>query len=862
MKKFLKWSAITLSGLLIVLLLLPVFLQDEVTSLILNAVNKNISTTIEAGKIRLSFIRRFPRASVILRDVTVFSSPDFDRNQFRHNCDTLLFARSAALEFKITDLVRGRYDVASVIVRDGSVSLYTDKGGSVNWNVSTGKGNGQDDFSLDIGKIVLYNITALYENRMSSLEIRGLIRNSKMKSAFKPGSIEFRSSSDVDITTLVIDSYRMNTNLSGSVDLDLNDSADGLVFNRGQINMDPILLTLSGRIDKDDYVDISVTGTHLDMSRIKKILPSKVTDAIRDFSIAGFADATCTVKGKSAKAENPVVVAEFSVNNGTIISRSSSIKAENIELRGNLVSGGGSEGELSLETFTTTIGSATWKGELHINNFKSPELTLFFSGEVIPRELLDFYKVKEVTRPEGSARLNLKLKGPLPSGKKMTAADFTDMNPEADISFSSLGFELVSSHMRFRDISGNVMLSSTLWADNMVFSVNDQRFRMDGEFANFPAWLAGKPVRIKANAEIWSENIEPEKFLSSADESGETGKRAIMLPAGMELNLKVRSDNFKYRNFDAGNISADLEYKPGILNIKKFTLNSMDGTLSGTCMLLQNADKSYISKGTFDISDVDIYKAFISFNNFSQSFIKAENLAGTVSGNFTMLLPLDSMLSPQTRSLTAEGKYVINNGSLKNFEPVMALSKYVELSELGNITFSRLENDLFIRNNYLAIPQMEIKSSAADITVSGKHDFDNQFEYHVRTYLSDVLSRKARGKKKPVTEFGAVEDDGLGRTSIFLKINGKDDDFKVSYDLKAATGKVRESLKNEKSNLKTILNEEYGTTKAGQTQSKDVAPKPKFRIEWSENDSVSTARDTVRKESTRGLNRLFRKKNN
>ena len=80
---------------------------------------------------------------------------------------------------------------------------------------------------------------------------------------------------------------------------------------------------------------------------------------------------------------------------------------------------------------------------------------------------------------------------------------------------------------------------------------------------------------------------------------------------------------------------------------------------------------------------------------------------------------------------------------------------------------------------------MEVKSSAADLSVSGKHDFENNYEYHVKILLSELLSRKVRKPRPNTTEFGAVQDDGLGRTSLLLKIGNAGDDVKVSDDVKA-----------------------------------------------------------------------------
>ena len=43
------------------------------------------------------------------------------------------------------------------------------------------------------------------------------------------------------------------------------------------------------------------------------------------------------------------------------------------------------------------------------------------------------------------------------------------------------------------------------------------------------------------------------------------------------------------------------------------------------------------------------------------------------------------------------------NGALINFDPVKELSSFIELSELENIHFEQMENDFFIRNNYVYI---------------------------------------------------------------------------------------------------------------------------------------------------------------
>jgi len=221
---------------------------------------------------------------------------------------------------------------------------------------------------------------------------------------------------------------------------------------------------------------------------------------------------------------------------------------------------------------------------------------------------------------------------------------------------------------------------------------------------------------------------------------------------------------------------------------------------------------------------------------------------------------MDSMLNPQIETLTAEGKYILVNGALNNFDPVKQLSKFIELSELENISFEKLENDFFIKDNFLYIPQMEVKSSAVDLSVNGKHNFNNNYEYHIKMLLSEILSKKRKQNRSSVSEFGVVEDDGLGRTALLLKIENKGDEVKVGYDIKAAGSEIKNNIQAEKQTLKTILNQEYGWFKNDTSSRQKPAEKSRFRITWEETDSTTNTKDTVVVKKEGFLKSLFKKK--
>jgi hypothetical protein len=404
------------------------------------------------------------------------------------------------------------------------------------------------------------------------------------------------------------------------------------------------------------------------------------------------------------------------------------------------------------------------------------------------------------------------------------------------------------------------MVAKNVWAEELLFSYREQRFRVNGEFINLPEWLAGRRVKLKAYADISAGSFDPVILLGDTTAAGERAKTAFSFPNDIEARIRFSTDNLVYKSFRAEKVSGLLSFNRGVLDLSELNINAVGGVARGEFFIAQTRKKSFLSHGKFTFENIDINQTFKTFRNFGQDFLKAENIEGSLSGNLTLTMPLDSVLNPDIKAITAEGKYIIENGTLRNFEPVKALSGFIELSELETITFSRLENDLFIRNNYLAVPQMDIRSSAADFSVNGKHSFDLSYEYHVKVYLSELLSKKARNNSRYSTEFGPVEEDGLGRTSIFLKLTGNADNLKVTPDMKATRNNIKQSLNKEKVTLKSILNEEYGWYKNDTTVKAGTGSKPKFRIQFEETDSTSVDKDTVSAEENRGINRIFKKK--
>ena len=204
MKLFLKIAklfAILILIVSIILLSASFLLKDKVGFIILRSLNKNLSTKLEVGSYKLSFLRNFPNASLELKNVLVHSSSDFNPAAFRGiNTDTLLAAHVVTVEFRLTDILKGIYTIERIGARSGKANFFTDTTGHVNYNISFKHStSGSEETLIDLKRINISEFNTYYNNQAIHLIISGAIKTGKLKSRISGDDIDFTSVTEMQI---------------------------------------------------------------------------------------------------------------------------------------------------------------------------------------------------------------------------------------------------------------------------------------------------------------------------------------------------------------------------------------------------------------------------------------------------------------------------------------------------------------------------------------------------------------------------------------------------------------------------------------------------------------------------------------
>ena len=269
----------------------------------------------------------------------------------------------------------------------------------------------------------------------------------------------------------------------------------------------------------------------------------------------------------------------------------------------------------------------------------------------------------------------------------------------------------------------------------------------------------------------------------------------------------------------------------------KLTFHSMKGNIAISGIIDGNKPGEFLLSCSADIDKVDIKDLFYQFDNFGQEDLTDKNVKGELSADEVLFsMRFDPGFKIDKNSIFAMTDLTISKGELNDYAPMQSLSKFLKVDDLSHIIFSNLTNTIEIKDQQIHIPEMNIKSNAFDIMASGIHGFDNHINYKIKILLSELLAKKAKAAKKENEEFGVIEDDGLGRTSLYISITGTVDEPVFKYDKKRVKEKIVTEFHNEKNNFKKALNKEFGWFKKDSAVVNDTVKKKekKLIIEWDE----------------------------
>lgn len=790
--------------------------------------DKHLATELEVGKINLSFLRRFPNASVELRNIMAKSSTDLNKRDFSIKADTLLFARSVFFEFSLTGLIKGDYKLKNISIEDGWINLLTDRKGKTNFDIwEDSSSNDKNVVKVQLQNILFSDVSFRYYNLKNNINIEAKSRKLNLRAEFgEPNQILAKG--NIMLNRLGVEKTINYIHKNLFVEIDLSYKDNQYHFNKSYFVSDKSKFTFRGDIkdDKKVWIDLYFNSPKALLSDLPSYFPEQLVNFKNNFSLSGSANISGNVKGFSSSGSYPDVNVNFNISKASVINNNNGKKVTGLSLKGNYfykMSGSG----LKISNFESQLGDSKFSGEFSMIGTDKPAIELSVKSDIYARELAAFLNLDTLENVSGNIESSIHLKGQLKSFKNTTFRELLALNREGHIIVNNLFFKIEGTQYHFTKMNGEIDLENTIKLRNFSFNLGESDFYLNCNIWNFYGHFLNRE-QIHAEAEIKSSKLNLGELIEN--ENGNDSSKIISFPDSISFKANFLVNELVYNKFTATNISGAVSYLPKTFQFHSFQLNSVEGLITGLATVSQDLQNNTQIDCSASMSKLNIQKLFYSFNNFTQDVILDKNLNGKLSGKVNLTSIWDKNLNLQTNSVEAISDIEIQNGELLNYAPMLGLSKFINVEELKDIKFKTLKNQIIIKDRKVTIPEMAISSSAFSIRGSGIHSFDNNYEYLVQVQLSDLLAKKARKKKKEIDEFGVVEEDGLG-INIPVKIIGKGNEFEVAFDRKKAFSIFKNNIAEERKELKLMINDNKDTSGVKNIQDNQ---NKKFIINWDE----------------------------
>jgi hypothetical protein len=807
MNKWFKYSLITLMALALLFFSLAIYVYqnlDQFKAFALKEINKQLKSEISTGRIDLNLLEDFPRVSITFNQVLITDPIQKDSILFK--------SKNLYLGFNFYDVLQKKYLLQSLIADSAIINVYINDKGLANYDIFKSEVPSKSkpsSFKFELNLLKLKNSYLSFRQENPNQFYSVFFKETSLSGNFSDKEFELKTYAEAFVKSINLSGLELIHQKTLVLDLNfLARPSDGLyTIKEAKVKLSMLNLLLSGNIQQaKTFTDFNLNfkGDKIKIQDLISLFPFQFPESMNDLKSEGSVYFTGNYLGKESRYSKPKLNLDFGVENGSLINSASGIKLSNIYFKGNFINGKDEQqlGNLKIEGLKAQLGQESLEGAIDIELSKNSKLNAKLKGGF---DLTDFQKLVQLSYIKsinGMAKFNLFLNAEQVNGV------WNWMNSKNTVEMKMKGNEIVLNDFT-KSIQnyniGFVLKDENIQISNLELKIGKTDLKGIGYLPGLLSDNKSKVLEIDIKSE--SNYLDAQDLMiyepsNSNTESTQSSSKEIL------IHLKANAESFKYQDLIGKSFKADLEIKNGSINIIDLKLNAWGGLVQ-TNGKFDFSGKNFILEAEPKLQNVKVKQLLKEFNDFGQDAIKSEHIDGTLSCNSKVLMVWDEKFNFLKPKFKAVAELNMKNGQLINYQPLFALSKFIDINDLKNLKFNEMSNTLEIVNEKMIIPEMDIKTNAISLSISGTHTFENYLDYHLKITLSELLNKK---RKVTENEFGE-ESDAPGKVNLFLSIKGPANNLKFVYDKKAVRAKIAADLKKEGATIKEIIKSEIGFTK-------------------------------------------------
>jgi hypothetical protein len=748
MKKFLKWTGISLLILIVLLISLPFLFKGKLIQLAKDEANNNLNAKVDFGDFDLTIFSSFPDFRFSINNVSVVGIDDFEK-------DTLAYLKKLQLDVNVMSVINGdKIKVKEIILTEPKINAIVLHNGKANWDIAKPSADAtkatpdtaKTKFKLSLKKLEITKAQISYNDLQGNMKAVLTDLDFLLKGDFTQDNFLLAIVSEIQKMNYSTGgvAYAKDMHVKLKMDLDADMPAMKFTFKENEFNFNELGLGVDGFIampDTNINMDLKFLCKQTEFKNILSLIPAVYSKDFASVQTAGKLALNGYAKGTYNAASLPAFGTHLEISNAMFKYPSLPKSVNNINIKVDVENPNGKPDAtaIDVEKFHVEMAGNPVDMVMHIRTpVSDPNLRGEIKGKVDLSSVKEFIPLEKTDDMSGTVLADVTIKGKMSS---ITNKKYEEFNARGSIEVDKIQYKTASLPY---DVLVNVMkLNFTpqfVELTSFDSKMGNSDIKANGKIENFLQYIFHDSL-IKGNFVLNSSLIDLNQLMGSttntlttAPAKTDTAKSAPMMvvevPKNIDFVLSTNIGKLLYDKLEIANVVGEVVVRNARASMSNLKMNMLDGSMVMNGFYDTKNPRNPNINFNLNVSDFDIQKTNAAFNTVQKLAPITNSARGkfsTTLNDFTANLKQD--MSPDMNTLNGHGTLKTKSVTVEDFPPFVKLDDALHLNKLKKVSVSDLSIEYEFKDSRVYTKPFKTKISDIPAEISGSTGFDQTLDY-------------------------------------------------------------------------------------------------------------------------------------
>jgi len=742
MKKLFISITIIIGILIATIIIVPYFFKDKLIELIKQQVNKNINATVNFNNnIGLSLIKNFPNLTLNLEDLSVICRDDFEG-------DTLISWNNIEATVDLKSIINGeQIIIRKIVLESPNINAKVLANGKTNWDITksdtsktTITDTSQTKFNLSLKKLEINNANITYNDKAMGINTHLSGMDYDMTGDFTQEIFELNILSSVkqlDISYGGI-TYLSKVKSGVKVKLDMNMPEMKYTIKENSISLNELVFNFEGFIqmlNEDILMDIKYDAEKASFKSFLSLIPGAYSENFADVKTGGTLAFNGFAKGTYNEKTLPAFEFNAIISNAMFQYPGLPVPIKDIQMKLAITNNNGqlNNTTVNLSKFHMDIIGDAFDAKLIANNImQDPYIDSWLKGKINLNNLNKIAPLENGMSLSGTIIADVTAIGKISDIEKQNYESF---NANGEILAQSISFKSKDLPQGFNLSQAHLSFSPKLVAlKSFDAQIGKSDMKISGELSNFFAYMFSNEI-LNGKLNLSSNSIDANQFISEEPdgnpkaEEDTTSLLAPEIPTNINFEFNSNIKKLLYSNIEINNFAGGVVVQNQKLSFNNVILNTLGSRIKMDGFYETTSPNKPTIKINFEITNLDIQKAFKTFNTIKKLAPIAENIFGTFSTNLSLTTTLDNHLKTNYTTLFANGNLTIPNAEIKDVKLFNKIADVLKNDKYKSVGLRNVSIAYKVENGRIYTEPFDVNLAGKIMNLSGSTGLDQTLDY-------------------------------------------------------------------------------------------------------------------------------------